>query len=150
MCETELVLPIVSVDKACAIRLIVSWIVRFVITFVLISIVSAILISVFDVSFGMIPYWDRHGIWLLIGLAVLPRLTLLFSSIASGGLLWWIGWVFAPRILVAILATIAYFKTNPVLVVVAWLVAVGGESTEKYCMRWRAVGNKKKGGNIED
>ncbi len=31
----------------------------------------------------------------------------------------------------AFLATIAYWKTNPVLVIIAWLVALGGESSEK-------------------
>ena len=89
-------------------------------------------------SFSTVNYWKVHGLGLLVGLAIFPRLTLLFSSIASGGLLWWIGWVFAPRILVAVLATVAYFKTNPILVVIAWLIAIGGESTEKYCIRRRA------------
>jgi len=92
-------------------------------------------IDVFDVEFGTTSYWTHHGTWLLIGLALLPRLTLLLSSIATGGVLWWLGWLFAPRILIASLATVAYFKVNPVLVVIAWLVALGGETTEKYCVQ---------------
>ena len=51
--------------------------------------------------------------------------------------MWWLGWLVAPRILVAILATISYFEANPVLVVIAWLVALGGESSEKSWVRRR-------------
>lgn len=36
-----------------------------------------------------------------------------------------------PRFLIAYLATVAYWQTNPILVVIAWLVALGGESSEK-------------------
>lgn len=39
---------------------------------------------------------------------------------------------FCPRILAATLATVAYFQTNPVLVVMSWLVALGGEVFEKW------------------
>jgi hypothetical protein len=60
-----------------------------------------------------------------------PRLTLLFSSVAWGGILWWLGWIFAPRLLVAILATFSYWESNTLLVVLAWFWAIGGESAEK-------------------
>jgi hypothetical protein len=60
-----------------------------------------------------------------------PRLTLLFSSVPFGGLLWWLGWIFAPRLLVAILATTNYWQTNTVLCVLAWFWALSGESIEK-------------------
>jgi len=111
------------------------WLIRFLVVFVLVSVASLVAIDVFDVEFGTADYWTQHGTWLLIGLALLPRLTLLLSSIATGGVLWWLGWVFAPRILIAFLATVAYFKVNPTLVVIAWLVALGGESTEKYYVK---------------
>jgi hypothetical protein len=94
--------------------------------------------QVLGIEFGSSNYWDAHGLLLLVGLALLPRLTLLLSSIATGGLLWWAGWLVAPRVLVATLATISYFETNPLLVVVAWLVALGGESSEKCWLRRRA------------
>lgn len=84
------------------------------------------------IEFGTINYWQKHGVFLLIFLAIFPRLTLLFSPIAFGGFFWWVGFLFVPRILVAILATQAYFKTNPVLVVMSWLIALGGEVFEKY------------------
>jgi hypothetical protein len=76
-------------------------------------------------------FWDVHGIWFILFMFFFPRLTLLFSSVATGGLLWWLGWIFAPRLLVAILATSAYWETNTVLVVLTWFWALGGEGAEK-------------------
>ena len=84
-------------------------------------------------------YWDHRGIFFLIFIGLFPRLTLLFSSVASGGLIWWLGWIFAPRILVAILATLSYWNQNSILVVIAWLVAVSGESSEKTVIINRRV-----------
>jgi hypothetical protein len=79
----------------------------------------------------MIDFWQVHGFLFIIFMFFFPRLTLLFSSVISGGLLWWLGWFFAPRLLVAILATNVYWNTNPVLVVFTWVWTVSGESTEK-------------------
>jgi hypothetical protein len=70
-------------------------------------------------------FFAHHGIIFLLLLVVFPRLTLLFSSVASGGLLWWLGWVFTPHLLVAFLA-LPYWDTNPVLVFIAWVVALSG------------------------
>ena len=67
-------------------------------------------------------FFNEHGVWTLIFLAMFPRLTLLFASFASGGWLWWLGWVLTPHLLVAILA-LPYFDSNPVLVIVAWCIA---------------------------
>jgi uncharacterized membrane protein YGL010W len=77
----------------------------------------------------MIDFLENHGAGTLIFLALFPRLTLLFGSFATGGLLWWLGWIFAPHLLVAILA-IPYFDTNPILVVIAWIVAFSGTTAE--------------------
>lgn len=74
-------------------------------------------------------FFTNHTIITLIFLALFPRLTLLIASFATGGLLWWLGWVFAPHILVAILA-LPYWDTNPVLVIGAWIIALGGTSGE--------------------
>ena len=79
----------------------------------------------------LINFWDVHGIWFMFFMFFFPRLTLLFSSVVSGGVLWWLGWVFAPRLLVAILATFAYWESNTILVVLTWFWAIGGESAEK-------------------
>ena len=76
-------------------------------------------------------FWDVHGFIFVICMFFFPRMTLFFSSVASGGILWWLGFIFAPRLLVAILASFAYWQTNPVLVILAWLWAIAGESVEK-------------------
>jgi len=55
---------------------------------------------------------------------------MLFATV-WGGLLWWLGWIFTPRLTVAILATIHYANTNTVLVVFAWIWALMGEGAEK-------------------
>lgn len=57
-----------------------------------------------------------------------PRLTLLFSSVASGGFLWWVGWLICPKLLVAILS-LGYWDTNPIMVVGAWLWAFSGNDS---------------------
>jgi hypothetical protein len=100
--------------------------------FMVLLVATTLMMDVLKMDFGSVNYWDRHGVFLLIFLAIFPRLTLLFSSIAFGGFLWWIGFLFVPRILVASLATVAYFHTNPVLVVMSWLIAIGGEVFEKW------------------
>jgi len=79
----------------------------------------------------MVNFWDVHGLWFILFLMFFPRLTLLFSSVLSGGFFWWLGWIFAPRLLVAILATNSYWHSNTFLVVLTWFWALGGESVEK-------------------
>jgi len=81
-------------------------------------------------------FWDVHGIVFLICITLFPRLTMLFAGIVSGfGILGWIGWIFAPHLTVAILATTYYWDTNPVLCVIAWLVAFAGTSAEEETAR---------------
>jgi hypothetical protein len=97
---------------------------------------STLIYNYTDLQFGSIDYFKNHGWIFLFSIALFPRLTLLvsglfFSSIEFGGFLWWLAFLFAPRILVATLATISYWSTNPVLVIISWLVALGGESSEK-------------------
>ncbi len=105
---------------------------RWAILFLAITGAVAIATGSLDVTFGRENYWDHRGVFFLIFVTIFPRLTLLFSSVASGGVIWWLAWIFAPRILVAVLATLAYWHQNPILVVIAWLVALSGESSEKY------------------
>ncbi len=76
-------------------------------------------------------FWQVHGWIFVVCMFFFPRLTLFFGGIASGGLWWWIGFIFAPRLLVAILATTAYWHTNTVLVIITWFWAISGEGTEK-------------------
>lgn len=79
----------------------------------------------------MDSFWHHHGLWFILFMFFFPRLTLLFSSVPFGGLLWWLGWIFAPRLLVAILATTSYWQTDTLLCVLAWFWALALESTEK-------------------
>lgn len=82
----------------------------------------------------MLDFCDTHWWTTAFFLAVFPRLTLLIGSFATGGLLWWLGWVFTPHLLVAILA-IPFFDSNPVLVIFAWIMAIGGSGGEVTIVR---------------
>lgn len=106
--------------------------IRVLIVFLVITGSVSILVNQFAVTLGEVNYWESRGIFFLFFITLFPRLTLLFSSVAFGGLFWWLGFFFAPRILVAVLATLAYWQTNPVLVTMAWLIALGGETNEKF------------------
>lgn len=75
-------------------------------------------------------FWDQHGILFLIGLTFFPRITVLLFSNVMFGFLIFVGWLFVPHLLVAILATTYYWDTNPILVIVAWFIAFGGTSAE--------------------
>ncbi len=83
----------------------------------------------------MTGFWQHHGIWFVIFMFFFPRLTMLFATV-WGGWLWWVGWLFAPRLTVAIIATTFYWQTNMVLVVFTWIWALGLESGEKGVFVW--------------
>ena len=84
-------------------------------------------------------FWQIHGFIFLICIFFFPRLTLLFSSVPFGGLFWWLGWIIAPRLLTAILATVNYWDTNAILVLIAWLWALSGEVVEKQGVRYTYI-----------
>lgn len=109
----------------------IQFLIRYLILFLVLTGAVAIASQYLNIPFGDENYWNHHGVFVLIGLTFFPRLTLLFSSIPFGGLIWWLGWIFAPRALVAVLATLTYWHANPSLVMIAWLVALGGEFSEK-------------------
>jgi hypothetical protein len=67
-------------------------------------------------------FWELHGYLFLICLVFFPRIALLFTPF--GGFLWWLGWVFVPRLLIAVIATMHFYPTNIVLVVFSWLIAI--------------------------
>ena len=75
-------------------------------------------------------FWQHHGLLFLLGCAFFPRITTLFFSAVSFGGWHILGWILAPHLLVAILATSIYWHTNPALCVIAWLCAFGGTSAE--------------------
>jgi len=86
---------------------------------------------VMNTEFGRVDFFQKHSVFFLIFITFFPRLTLLFSSVATGGFIWWLGFIFCPRILIASLATVSYFHTNPILVIISWIIALGGETMEK-------------------
>jgi hypothetical protein len=70
-----------------------------------------------------------HGIWFLIGLAIIPRITLLLFAATPFGWLAWLGWLFVPHFLVAILS-LPFWDTHPILVIIAWIMAFVGTASE--------------------
>jgi hypothetical protein len=84
-------------------------------------------------------FWSNHGmfggLFFLFFLVTFPRLTLAFLALISGAIgitiLGIIGWIFLPRIVVAWIATTVYWDTNPLLCILSWIVALGGETIEK-------------------
>lgn len=99
--------------------------------FFLLLVATSVMMDISKTDFGTVDFFAKHGVFFLIFITIFPRLTLLFSSVAFGGFFWWLGFFFCPRILVASLATVAYFHTNPLLVTISWIVALGGETLEK-------------------
>ncbi len=75
-------------------------------------------------------FWDVHGIFFLIFITFFPRLTMLIAVTAHFGLLTWLGWLFVPHLTVAILATEYYWHTNPILCIIAWMIALVGTGGE--------------------
>lgn len=101
-------------------------------TFFILLVATSVMMDVFKTEFGTVNFFEKHGFFFLIFITIFPRLTLLFSSVSFGGFFWWLGFFICPRILVASLATVAYFHTNPFLVTMSWVVALGGETLEKF------------------
>jgi hypothetical protein len=89
-------------------------------------------------------FWQVHGIFFIIFMFFFPRLTMFFAT-PWGGLFWWLGWLFLPRLTVAILATNNYWETNKFLVVLTWIWALGGESAEKTGARRTAFRRSRRG-----
>jgi hypothetical protein len=109
----------------------IKFIYRFSLTLLILMLITSAIHHFYDTPFGSTDFFKNHGYFFLIFITIFPRLTLLFSSVPFGGFFWWLGLIFAPRILVATLGTMSYMKTNPFLVVVSWMIALGGEFLEK-------------------
>jgi hypothetical protein len=99
--------------------------------FFVLLVATSVMMDVFKTEFGTVDFFSKHHLFFLLFITIFPRLTLLFSSVVTGGFIWWLGFIFCPRVLVASLATVSYFHTNPLLVTISWLVAIGGEVLEK-------------------
>jgi len=107
-------------------------------------------------------YWTVHGylggFFFILFLFLLPRLTTFLSLALSVGMVaWiaepfgltgflallvaivgWVAWFLVPRFLVAALATVLYFDTNPVLWIGAWILAYYLLQTKKKIAAQRA------------
>lgn len=114
---------------------------QFILITLIIAGAVALVTSFAQIPFGNGNFWDYRGqlggVFFLLSISFFPRLTLLFSSVPFGGLIWWLGFLFVPRILVASLATVTYWHQNPILVIISWFVALGGESSEKILITTR-------------
>lgn len=75
-------------------------------------------------------FFSVHSIFFLVAIAFFPRITMLIAT-PWGGLFWWLGLIFVPRFMSALLGTIHYWDTNPILCLIAWFVAFAGEGVEK-------------------
>ena len=82
-----------------------------------------------------VDFWTNHTWIFVLAMFFFPRLTMLLATSFGGGFLYWLGWFFAPRLTVAIIATILYSQTNIVMVVLAWIWALSGESCEKTVIK---------------
>lgn len=76
-------------------------------------------------------FWNYHGVGFILAMCFFPRLTMLLCTTVGGGFLYWAGWLFAPRLTVAIIATHCFGQSDTFLVVLTWMWALTGESAEK-------------------
>lgn len=76
-------------------------------------------------------FWTNHGYLQLLGWFFFPRIMFWFFSVMTGGIWFWVGVLFVPRVMIAFWATTYYWNTNPILCVFAWIYALTGEGTEK-------------------
>jgi hypothetical protein len=87
-------------------------------------------------------FWDVHNIFFLIGLVFIPRLTVIFFSAVTGGLLFWIAFLIFPRIVIPILAAYHYWDTNPVLVILAFVICLSVETGEKTVVKRKVISRR--------
>lgn len=76
-------------------------------------------------------FWDNHTHLFILSMFFFPRLTMLFATSYGGGVLYWLGWAFFPRLTVAIIASVLYARTDTFLVALTIVWAIYGEAMEK-------------------
>ncbi len=76
-------------------------------------------------------YWEHHGILFLVGLTLFPRITVILFSGVTGGPIFWVFFLILPRLCIPILAAAHYWDTNPILVILAFIICLSGEGGEK-------------------
>ena len=104
---------------------------KYLIFTILFSLVALTGCSTDVVSVEGQSFWTNHGVFQLLGWVFFPRIMFIFFSVMTGGLGFWLGVLFVPRIMVAFWATTYYWHTNPLLCIMAWIFALSGETKEK-------------------
>lgn len=75
--------------------------------------------------------FEYHTVLQLLGWVLFPLIMFWFFSAIHGGFFFWTGVIFFPRIVAAFFATYYYWSTNPFICIIAWMVALSGETAEK-------------------
>ena len=88
-----------------------------------------------------IDFWQNHGWLFLLGCVFFPRITTLFFTTMTFGVWHILGWIFCPHFMVAFIATGLYWHTDPILCVIAWILAFNGTGVEVNAVK--AIGSKK-------
>lgn len=78
-------------------------------------------------------FFESYSLLTLLGLAFFPRITM-FILLPWSGVFYVLGWIFAPHVVVAVLA-LPYWESNPLLVIGAWCFAVLGTAFEVFVFR---------------
>jgi hypothetical protein len=84
-------------------------------------------------------FWQVHGFLFLLGITFFPRITVFFFSNVVGGPLFWVFFLIFPRIVIPILAAYHYWDTNPVLVILSFIICLSGETGEKAVVKKTVV-----------
>lgn len=74
-------------------------------------------------------FFENHHWFLLVVLAFFPRIALVFFFPIVSHVLWWLGWLVCPHLLVAVLA-LPYYDSNPALVIFSWCWGIIATSYE--------------------
>ena len=70
-------------------------------------------------------FWNDHSIFFFLALIFIPRLSMVyFGMIAQSSVGAIAGWIFVPRITMAIVFSGMYYDNNPTLIVFFWIIAV--------------------------
>ena len=70
-------------------------------------------------------FWNQHTVLFVIGLILWPRILLLyFGFIPPMHIPPILGMLFVPRIFLTGILTATYWNTNPILIVICWILAI--------------------------
>jgi hypothetical protein len=72
-----------------------------------------------------VDFWDQHTVMFVIGLILWPRALLIyFGFIPPMSIPPILGMAFVPRMFLAGTLTPMYWATNPILIVICWILAI--------------------------